>query len=263
MEEVVQQQQEAPQVSEREAIEQEAINRYRESKKTVEERAEGMPEGYNEDGTPQEELIGGKFKSQEDLLKAYTELEKKLGQPKEEPKKETPAEETTAPAATFEAFSKEYAETGELSEASYSALEKMGFSKGDVDRYIAGQQAYATKFTSDVYNVVGGQEKYTEVVTWAADNIDRRVIDDYNTALQNLDTVNAQRHLEYMMMKMQQSTPKTARRLEGDSGGQGVQPYSSKVEWQTAMSNRLYGKDAKYTKMVDTRYLAARRKGII
>ena len=38
----------------------------------------------------QEELIGGKFKSQDDLLTAYKELESKLGKPQEEVKEETP-----------------------------------------------------------------------------------------------------------------------------------------------------------------------------
>ena len=68
---------ESPQLSEREQIEQEAIARYRESQQSQEERESGMPEGYNDDGTPKEEMIGGKFKSQEDLLNAYQELEKK------------------------------------------------------------------------------------------------------------------------------------------------------------------------------------------
>ena len=81
--------------------EQEAINRYRESQQTEEERGQGMPEGYNDDGTPQEELIAGKFKSQEDLLTAYQELEKKMSQKQPEPdQSETETtQETTEPAA--------------------------------------------------------------------------------------------------------------------------------------------------------------------
>ena len=255
--------------------EQQALDRLAESRKTNAEReTEGdVPEGYNPDGTPIEEMIDGKFKSQEDLLEAYKELEKKLGS--NEP--ETPAKQEEAPqeqaeelakatgidSNTIQEFGKEYNENGSLSEESYKKLEGFGFNKNDVDRYIQGQQAFAGTFTNSVYEVAGGQEEYTALVQWAADNVDSAVITDYNEALANLDQTNATRHLEYMKLKYQQGTPKEARRLEGDSGGTGMQPFTDKNEWQKAATNRLYGKDAKYTQMVDKRYLASRRKGII
>ena len=44
------------------------------------DRAFQQTEGENDDAS----LIGGKFKSQEDLLKAYEQLQQKLGKPEEE-----------------------------------------------------------------------------------------------------------------------------------------------------------------------------------
>jgi hypothetical protein len=254
--------------------EQQALDRLAESRKTNAEReTEGdVPEGYNPDGTPIEEMIDGKFKSQEDLLEAYKELEKKLGSNEPEPTNQEEASQEQAEelskatgidSNTIQEFGKEYNENGSLSEESYKKLEGFGFNKNDVDRYIQGQQAFAGTFTNSVYEVAGGQEEYTSLVQWAADNVDSAVITDYNEALANLDQTNATRHLEYMKLKYQQGTPKEARRLEGDSGGTGMQPFTDKNEWQKAATNRLYGKDAKYTQMVDKRYLASRRKGII
>jgi len=66
-----------------------------------------------------------------------------------------------------------------------------------------------------------------------------------------------------MKLKYDTSAPKQTRRLEGDAGASGLQPFADKNEWQKAATNRLYGKDAKYTKMVDSRYLAARKRGIL
>ena len=255
--------------------EQQALDRLAESRKTNAEReTEGdVPEGYNPDGTPIEEMIDGKFKSQEDLLEAYKELEKKLGsnEPETKPSQEEASQEqaeelskaTGIDSNTIQEFGKEYKENGSLSEESYKKLEGFGFNKNDVDIYIQGQQAFTGTFTNSVYEVAGGQEEYTSLVQWAADNVDSAVITDYNEALANLDQTNATRHLEYMKLKYQQGTPKEARRLEGDSGGTGMQPFTDKNEWQKAATNRLYGKDAKYTQMVDKRYLASRRKGII
>jgi hypothetical protein len=256
--------------------EQQALDRLAESRKTNAEReTEGdVPEGYNPDGTPIEEMIDGKFKSQEDLLEAYKELEKKLGAKEPEPKQEEATKEqkeqadelskaTGIDSNTIQEFGKEYNENGSLSEESYKKLESFGFSKNDVDRYIQGQQAFAGTFTNSVYEVAGGQEEYSSLVQWAAENVDSAVINDYNKALADLDQANATRHLEYMKLKYQQGAPKEARRLEGDSGGTGMQPFTDKNEWQKAATNRLYGKDAKYTQMVDKRYLASRRKGLI
>jgi hypothetical protein len=256
---------EAPQLSEREIIAQEAIDKYRESQQSKEERESGMPEGYNDDGTPQEELIAGKFKSQEDLLKAYQELEKKQGQPKKETPPETQETKETAADGSFSpaAFEQEFAETGGLSDDSYAQLESKGFSRQQVDAYIKGQQAYASSLQNDIYGSVGGQESYVEIINWASENMSPDIIKDYNDAVDSMDKERIMRNLEYMSLKKGHSAPRETRRLEGDSPASGVQPFGNKNEWQRAMTDRLYGKDAKYTNMVDQRYLAARKKGIL
>lgn len=251
--------------------EQAAIERYRESQKTAEERAEGTPEGYNEDGTPQEELIAGKFKSQEDLLKAYEELQKKMGQPQETPAeapeaKEEAVEKADADTATnfsAEKYEQEVASNGSLSDKSYAELEQKGFTRSQVDAYIQGQQAYADSLRNQVYDSVGGQESYTNLIQWASQNMDPSAIKEYNDAVEAMDQPRMMRSLEYMNLKHGQNAPREARRLEGDSPAGGLQPYANKNEWQRDSTSRLYGKDQKFTKMVDQRYLAARRKGIL
>ena len=259
----------APELSEREQIEQEAIARFRESQQSAEERAEGVPEGYNEDGTPKEELIAGKFKSQEDLLQAYQELEKKLGsqntEAPAEPQADKQADTEPADEGSFNTtkFEQEFVENGSLSDDSYAELEAKGFSRAQVDAYIQGQQAYAQTLQNTIYDSVGGQESYTELVQWASQNMPPETIKEYNDAVDTMDQARIMRTLEYMNLKRGQSAPREARRIEGDSPASGLQPFRDKNEWQRAMTDRLYGKDAKYTNMVDQRYLAARKKGIL
>jgi hypothetical protein len=255
-----------PQLNDRERVEKEAIERYEQSQKPKDEQENEVPEGYNADGTPTEELIAGKFKSQEDLLAAYQELEKKLGEPKEEaPKEETtpldkPADDEGFSTATYE---KEVADNGKLSDASYADLAKKGFTKQQVDQYIHGQTAYADTVKKSVYDKVGGEQQYSELMNWASENMPEDVIDDYNDSVNALDTNRVMRNLEYMAMKKQQGAPQQTRRLEGDSPAEGMQPFADKNQWQLAQQNRLYGKDAKYTNMVDKRYLASRKRGIL
>lgn len=248
--------------------EQEAIDRYRESQLSAEERSQGVPDGYNEDGTVKEELIAGKFKSQEDLLNAYQELEKKLSQKQPEPdqsEKETTQNPEPADEGSFTAtkYEEEFVKNGSLSDDSYAELEAKGFSKAQVDAYIKGQQAYAQSLQNDIYSSVGGQESYVEIVNWASENMSPDIIKDYNDAVDSMDKDRILRTLEYMSLKKGQSAPRETRRLEGNAPASGVQPFTNKNEWQRAMTDRLYGKDAKYTNMVDQRYLAARKKGIL
>lgn len=258
---------EAPQFT---AEEQAAIERYRESQKTEAEKAEGMPEGYNEDGTPVEDLIDGKFKSQEDLLAAYKELEKKFHEePKaEEPKEEAPVENTVEDSEGNEfsitKYEEEVAANGSLSEDSYKELAAKGFSKDQVDAYIRGQQYYGESLRASIYDSVGGQENYVELMNWASENMPQDVIKEYNDAVDSLNQDKMLRALEYMALKKGSAPTDTkARRIEGESGGTGLQPFADKNEWQRAQTNRLYGRDVKYTQMVDQRYLAARKKGLI
>jgi hypothetical protein len=265
--------QEAPQgLSEREVIEQEAIARYRESQQSQEERESGMPEGYNEDGTPQEELIAGKFKSQADLLKAYQELERKQSSQETQPPAEAEADkkaDTTSSESADEGsfattkYEQEFVANGGLSEDSYAELQSKGFTRQQVDAYIKGQQAYASSIQTDIYSSVGGHDQYVDLINWASDNVEPATIKEYNDAVDAMDVDRMKRTLEYMNLKRGQSAPREARRLEGNAPVGGVQPYSNKNEWQRDMTNRLYGKDAKYTNMVDQRYLAARKRGIL
>ncbi len=251
--------------------EQAAIERYRKSQMSAEEKEAGVPEGYNEDGTKQEELIAGKFKSQEDLLKAYEELQKKMGQPQETPEEAPKAEEKiieeadadTTTSFSAEKYEQEVASEGGLSDKSYAELESKGFTRTQVDSYIQGQQAYAASVRNNVYDSVGGEEAYTNLIQWASQNMDPSAIKEYNDAVDSMDQPRMLRSLEYMNLKHGQNAPREARRLEGDSPAGGLQPYANKNEWQRDSTSRLYGKDAKFTKMVDQRYLASRRKGIL
>jgi hypothetical protein len=89
------------------------------------------------------------------------------------------------------------------------------------------------------------------------------IIKEYNDAVDSLDQAKVLRTLEYMALKRGNAPAAAPRKLEGDAPAGGIQPFASKLEWQNAQSNRLYGKDAKYTNMVDQRYLQSRKRGLI
>ncbi len=151
-----------------------------------------------------------KFKSVEDMAKAYGELEKKQGaKPADAPKPgidslkiEKPAEGTPAEAPKTEeqkaadkavesagldmgALNTEYAETGDLSPESYAKLEKAGITKDVVAGYIAGQQALAERFIADLHSVAGGQEQFEQMHAWSAQNLPPAEIAALNAAIES------------------------------------------------------------------------------
>jgi hypothetical protein len=165
------------------------------------QRAWDQNAATNEDAT----LIGGKFKSQDDLLKAYEELQKKLGQdtpePDEEPteeqpevSEEVPEEEAPEEVAESEAVltraADEYAQGGELTEESIEALSQMDSKdliKAYVDFYSKNAQKYeqakdlqATEQRA-IMNIAGGEDAYGEMMQWASQNLDPQEIDSYNS----------------------------------------------------------------------------------
>ena len=73
-----------------------------------------------------EELILGKFKNQEDLIKSYQELERKQS---EAPKEETKLQADKPVNFDFSSAEKEFEENGELSENTIQSLEKGSKSK--------------------------------------------------------------------------------------------------------------------------------------
>lgn len=261
----------------RQAVEAEALEAYKQS--TGEKAKPSVAdEIYNPDGSPktnedQVELIGGKFKTNDDLLAAYQALEKKLGESSKPTEPEAPAdtpnEEGEAPEGDntnldLTKFENELLETGELSEASYEELAKTGIPKSMVDAYIEGQKAQAAQRSTAIFEMVGGQEAYQELTQWAAQNMDESFINEFNTAVNTFDQAKLTRHLEYLQFKAAQAQPTDVKRVEGNSDSVGgIVPFADKTEWQKAASHREYGRDKEYTAMVDKKYLAARRKGLI
>ena len=160
----------------------------------AEETGAEAPEVTEEVTTEEEKpkWLPDKFKTPEDMAKAYGELEKQFTKERQESKEQTEksdsleidAKETVENAGlNFQEFTDNYAKNGELSETDYSKLEKAGISKDIVDQYIAGQQAIANQVQGEIYSQIGGKEAYTDMVQWASDNMTEQEISAFNQAV--------------------------------------------------------------------------------
>jgi hypothetical protein len=218
------------------------------------------------EGTPPEDRpqwLPEKFKSPEDMAKAYSELEAKLGQakpvdpPAADPAATPPADPQAALAdkgLDLQDFSSEFAQKGELSTESYEKLAKAGYSRQIVDQYIEGQRAVAARFETDIMSEVGGSEKYSEITTWAKANLTPQEIAAYNTAVSSGNADQAKLAALGLGAKFEKANGSDPQRLlGGQSSGNTSDVYESVAELKEAMKDPRYKNDPAYRAKVQSK----------
>lgn len=246
--------------------------------KIAQAQAEDLARKYQQQEADQEDvaLIGGKFKSQDDLLKAYEELQKKLskgedldedeeapeGQPEasEEVSAEEPSSETEA---VLERAAKAYAETGELTEDAIEELAQMDSKdliKAYVDFYSKNAQQYQQQAQlqeaqqQEVMSIVGGQEGYTEMVQWAAQNLDPQEIDAFNSVTNSGNLPAIKFAVEALNNRYRSNEGYEAPMVSGKKARDtGVRAYRSHAELARDIADPRYSKDPAFRQDVEAR----------
>ncbi|HWL80100.1 MAG TPA: hypothetical protein VNR89_04045 [Roseomonas sp.] len=219
-----------------------------------------------------------KFKSPEDLARAYSELEKKLsGAPKapEAPQQQT-APEPIPPhlpdpsnlreedanfilsqrGVSADEVAEEYLSKGKLSAETYEKLAKAGLPKGFVDGWIEGREAAAEKVKTRLFQEVGGEEVFTKVRDWALSNLSERELRAYNAAVNQGDVevmALAVRGLHSRYIATVGNRPT----LIGGGTAPSADGFGSQAEVVKAMSDPRYRNDPQYRAEVE-RKLAAK-----
>ena len=111
-------------------------------------------------------MIGGKFRSPDDLLKAYQELEKKLGS-------REPLEE----------------------QDSFDDTEQ------DQEPVVLSQEEESTIMES-----IGGQESFESVQTWAQENLDAGELEAYNREVNSGDYYRARNALQSLYFAFKENS---------------------------------------------------------
>ena len=217
--------------------------------KPTQSKPEGLPE---------------KFNSVDELVKSYSELEKKLGeqsQPTEksvdpvskaelkgQPKSDLDIATKAVDSAglNMESLSEEYAKEGKLADGSYKSLEKAGIPKDYVDRFIAGQQAIADQQSSSVKEMVGGTQAYDTMSEWAGQNLSETEKTAYNSAVNSKDLEAVKLAVVGLKARYAQATGSEPKLVEGKSSASGEQGFQSWAQVTQAMSDPRYAKDVAY-----------------
>ena len=219
------------------------------------------------------EWLQEKFKTPEDLAKAYSELEKKMSTGEETPAEkvtekvpdpqdaetlriEPKAAEKATEATDFTAVAQEFVDNGELSAETYDAMEGKGIPRNVLDAYLAGQKAIAEKATTELSGVVGGAEQYKAVQEWAAVNVSADQLGVYNKALDAADFGTAKLLLAGIHAQFTAAGGNDPKLVSGAGAGErqtGAKPFASNAEQSAAINDARYQTDPVYRAQVEAR----------
>ena len=229
-------------------------------------------------GSEEEEvsLIGGKFKSQDDLLKAYNELQKKMGQsnPEEEEDEteeqpeateEAPVEEEESSEVVTQAvdfmtqLGTEFSTTGSVSDEAVEKLSEM-----DSKDLVAAYLKYNAKTTTaalqqtqinDIMSSVGGAEAYGEMIAWAGENMDPADVADFNAVTATNNPAAIKFAVQALSSKWKGAEGYEAPLVTGKKATSKSKVFRSQAELSRAIADPRYSTDPAYRMDVEEKLM--------
>ena len=219
----------------------------------------------------------GKFKSAEDLEKAYLELQKKLGNKEEEsaptdddsaPDDSTPEEEPS-PVSKRVDFLKEasdeyYSNDNELKPETIQKLKEMP-SEELIEAYLELQKnnpvAKAQPLSDDaaktIVDSVGGQDAYNDTLSWAADNLKPEEVAAYDNVVNSGNKDAIFFAVQALNQRYKDSVGFEGQQISGKAPKSTVKGFRSNAELANAISDPRYRNDPAYRYDIEQKLAAS------
>ena len=213
-------------------------------------------------GEQESELLAGKYENAEQLEQAYLELQRKLGSDDDDEVEDTTLDEdeveydesVVTGIETIQSASDEYyANEGQLSEETMEKFGEMS-SRDLVEAYMAIQEntdpsdSYPDLSDAEmntVYNSVGGEKEYNNLTSWAAENMDDRALDAFNSVIDQGNPVAIQLAVAGMKAEYDNQEGYEGRMLTGKAA-KASDGFRSQAELVQAMKDPRYATDPAY-----------------
>ena len=222
----------------------------------------------------------GKFKSAEDLEKAYLELQKKLGNketddssPTDETESDDSApddgEEEQSPVSKRVDFLKEasdeyYSNDNELKPETIQKLKEMP-SEELIEAYLELQKnnpvAKAQPLSDDaaktIVDSVGGQDAYNDTLSWAADNLKPEEVAAYDNVVNSGNKDAIFFAVQALNQRYKDSTGFEGQQISGRAPKSTVKGFRSNAELANAISDPRYRNDPAYRYDIEQKLAAS------
>ena len=215
----------------------------------------------------QEGLLAGKYKNAEELEKAYVELQKKLGESKEEEDTEQASAEPepedkpqlSEGATLITDASKEYFDNGnKLSPetlAKFSSLSSQDLIKAymEVSQTPEFQQQQAAppaditeSQINQIKNAAGGEKQYANIVNWAKTNLPQDQINAFDEVVNTGSVQAIQLAVSGLKAEYDNANGVEGRMVTGKTAPNNGDVFRSQAELVRAMSDARYDNDPAY-----------------
>ena len=214
----------------------------------------------------QSEMLAGKFKTAEDLEQGYIELQKKLGEPKEEvaepeqpeaKEEEKPEEKEEEVDTAFLDTLWEEAQADKFTKETLSKLEDM--KPQDIAQMYLNYRSEAKepegqKFTeeniTDLKGIAGGDEGYTEMMGWAKSNLKKAEVDMYDQVMDQGNPLAAFFAVQALKYRFDDAKGVDGEMLQGKAPKSTGDTFKSQAQVVKAMSDPQYDKDPAYRQAI-------------
>jgi hypothetical protein len=195
-----------------------------------------------------------KFKSAEDLAKAYGELEAKLGAPKPETPATPPANTPTVDLAT--AAVEFMQNEGKLSDETTAALAAKGITPAEVSTYVEGQKALGAQVRAQFAEIAGGEAELQATLSWAKANLTPAEIKQYDAAIQGGNADLAKLLFQGISSRFKAAAGTNPTLLSGGNvPNQGGDTYESWDQVTRDMSDPKYKTDPAFQRKVQDKLM--------
>ena len=214
----------------------------------------------------QEGLLAGKYKNAEELEKAYVELQKKLGESKEEDTEQASAEpepedkpQLSEGATLITDASKEYFDNGnKLSPetlAKFSSLSSQDLIKAYMEvaqnpEFQQQQAAPPADITesqiNQIKNSAGGEKAYANIVNWAKNSLPQDQINAFDEVVNTGSVQAIQLAVSGLKAEYDNANGVEGRMVTGKTAPNNGDVFRSQAELVRAMSDTRYDNDPAY-----------------
>ena len=163
-------------------------------------------------------LLAGKFKDPQALEQAYVELQKKLGEPRDEVQSTEDKSESTAPAEEEETSSESEADVETLSEAQ----------------------------AQELMDMVGGEKAYKSMLEWAGDNFGKEEVEMYDQVMESGNPNAIFFAVQALQSRYNDAVGSDGQLLTGRGAQNTDDSFKSQAELVAAMSDPRYDRDPAY-----------------
>ena len=234
------------------------------------------------------ELLAGKYKSVQDLEKAYKELQAKLSRGESvtpEPEDDSSADDSEADAKDeeddkpagdareiygdliggkleeaqidFQDMNVRWQQTGTLEAGDYEQLAEAGFNRDMVDAYLSGLQYKATQDTAlsvkevaSIKQSLGGEAEYNKMIEWAAANLSADEVEGFNQIINTQPMAAVKMAITGLHARYSAVEGREPKLIGGRAPKGSTDKFESTAQLVEAMSDPRYSKDPAYQKKV-------------